>query len=342
MAKFKAAAVHAAPVFMNKKATIEKVIDYIHQAKEQDIELLVFPEVFVPGYPSFTVAYPPLKYLETILEYAEQSVAVFEPDSVKGGRPKISKDLSPVMEACKRTGINVVLGVSERLSSSAQTLFNSQLFISGTGELLGVHRKLVPTYSERSVWAYGGGATLRCWNAPLRGNHGDISYRIGGLCCGENLNYGAKLALVNDGQQLHAASWPGQCGLGGMEESWTEIKLLAQSHSLCAFCFTVCASSILSEEELKWTADKFGRKTELLKPGSGWSGVVDPNGKVLAEDAGGVEERMVVAEIDLDAIGPAKLMNDPAGHYARPEVLKLNVNRTAIWEDDEAVAGLYR
>ena len=93
MPKFQAAAVHAAPVFMNKNATIEKTVKYIYEAAKDNIELLVFPEVFIPGYPGFIMAYPPLAYLETILEYAEQSFAVFEPESVRKGEPQPSKDL---------------------------------------------------------------------------------------------------------------------------------------------------------------------------------------------------------------------------------------------------------
>lgn len=335
MAKFKAAAIHAAPVFMNKQATIEKTIKLVHDAAKQNIELLVFPEVFIPGYPGFIMAYPPLAYLETILEYAEQAISIFEPESVRKGQPQPSKDLVPILEACKNAGVSIVLGVSERSSFSTETLFNSQVFISNQGKLLGVHRKLVPTYSERSVWAYGGGATLRCWEMSAKSRS---SFKIGGLACGENLSYGAKLALINEGQQIHAASWPGQCGFAGMETSWTGIKLQAESHSACAMCFTICASSILSSDELKWTEEKFG-KQDVMKPGSGWSGIVDPGGEVIAEDKGGLEEKFVAAEIDLDSIAGNKLMNDPAGHYRRPEVLKLQVRREPIWEDDEYVAG---
>ena len=338
MAKFKATAVHAPPVFMNKKATIEKVIRLINDAGKQGVGLLVFPEVFVPGYPGFIMAYPPLAYLETILEYAAHSVAIFEPGSIETGKPKPSADLQLILDACAKNNINVVLGVSERYAFSAETLFNSQVFISSSGELLGVHRKLVPTYSERSVWAFGGGATLRCWNAPTPGGG---TFRIGGLACGENMNYGARLALVDEGQQVHAASWPGQCAFAGLETSWTSIKLHAQGHSSCAMCFTVCASSIVSQDELDWTRKKFGDQS-ILKQGSGWSGIVDPNGVVLAEDAGGLEEKMIIAEIDLGAIGGAKLMNDPAGHYRRPEVLNLEVRKESIWKDDDLVAGKRR
>lgn len=335
MAKFKVAAAHIAPVFMDKQATIGKVIDLIKDASKKDVELLVFPEVFVPGYPHFQVAYAPLAYFETVLDYAEQSFLVFEPESVRSGAPKPSADLLPILEICKETRINLVLGVSEKSSFSAQTLFNSQVFVSKDGQLLGVHRKLVPTFCERSFWAHGGGATLRCWDAPTRDGS---TFRISGLACGENMNYGAKLSLIQEGQQIHAASWPAQCAISGMEETWKDIKLLAQSHSKCAMCFTICASSIVSGDELKWSKEKLGEQN-LVKIGSGWSGIVGPTGETLAEDAGGLEEKLLVAEIDLDSIPSAKLMNDPAGHYARPEVLNLTVNRQPVWEDDKFVAG---
>lgn len=339
MAGFLAAAVHAAPAFMDKKASLQKVVDFIHQASDQRIKLLVFPEVFVPGYPSFITAYPPLQYLGAVSEYTKQSIAVFGPAIVKEDQWKVSEDLIPVLEACKEGGVSIVLGVSERYSFSAETLFSSQIFVSSAGAVLGVHRKLVPTFCERSVWAHGAGATLRCWDIALTRDDDGGSLRIGGLCCSENLHYGARLAYIQEGQQLHAASWPGLCSLKGLENSWERTKVLAQSHSYGGACFTLAASSIVSEDELNWNVKRFGSFGDLLTPGSGWSGIVDPSGRILNEEATGTQEKLVVARIDPNLIHPAKLMTDPRGHYARPEVFRFEVKREATWDDDEIVAG---
>ena len=164
--KVRAAAVHAAPVFMNRNATIGKVVDLIKKATSDNVELLVFPETFVPGYPYFIECYAPLDQVSALAKYTLESVVVDR------------GDLQPVQTACKEHSVSVCLGISECIADG-HTLFNSQVYIDSKGVIIGVHRKLQPTYVERVIWAQGSGHTLQVYD-------GLGNYRVGGLCCWEN------------------------------------------------------------------------------------------------------------------------------------------------------------
>lgn len=177
--KIAAAAVHAAPVYMNKAATLTKVCSLIASASSQSITLLGFPEVFVPGFPYFINTHAPSA--PAVAAYANASVLI--PD-----------DLRDVQAACAKHGMTIVLGVSERMRSPAgtsfrdkkedglgggNTCFNSLVTIDSDGTILGVHRKLQPTWAERYVWGQGSGHTLKTY-PTLAG------YRLGGLACWEH------------------------------------------------------------------------------------------------------------------------------------------------------------
>lgn len=330
---FKVAAVHAAPIFMNKNATLQKTVEIIHNAKNQQIKLLVFPETWIPGYPAFVMAYAPMQTLGLISQYSKQSMLVLN----AFGRP--SRDMQLIMTACREAGVSIVVGISEISGQSKHTLFSSQVFVSANGELLGVHRKLMPTYAEKNVWANGGGVTLKCWNMPLADDPSQI-YRIGGLICSENAIYAAQDALVMEGEQVHAASWPAMCAFKAMKATYAErIRTFSMSHAFSAASFVIAASMIFKNEHLAWFEEQLGAQPgEIVVDGSGWSGVVAPGTGVLAKEQG-MEDRLVVAEINLSMTdSPAKVISDMAGYYRRPEVLKTSVNREKIWEDDELVA----
>lgn len=130
--KIKAAAVHAAPVYMDKAASLHKVISLISKAADEAIELLAFPEVFVPGFPYFANCYAP--DAAAVFVYAAQSIVV--PD-----------DIGEIQEACAKHNIVVVLGISERMRGG-HTIFNSIVTIDADGTILGVHRKVQPTWAE--------------------------------------------------------------------------------------------------------------------------------------------------------------------------------------------------
>ncbi|CAF1280582.1 unnamed protein product [Rotaria sordida] len=258
---FKAAAVHAAPVFMNKVATTERVIEYIKDAKKASVELLVYPETFIPGYPYFIECYPTLIQPPVLAEYIEQSVEIDAPE------------ISKIQAACRDYGVCIVLGVSERMSGT-HTCFNSQIFIESDGTLLGVHRKLQPTYVERIIWANGGGYTLRCYPSK-RGI-------LGGLACWENTMNGARQALIQQGEQIHAGAWPALSTMAGFEAvADIQIDAMMKNHALTGQCWVICASNTIDQYCLDWMEAKLG-KQELVKVGGGLSSIIHPFNMYLA------------------------------------------------------------
>ncbi|HEV7976300.1 carbon-nitrogen hydrolase family protein [Amycolatopsis sp.] len=307
------AAVHAAPVFMDTEATVDKVIGFVQQAGQQGIDLLVFPEVFVPGYPYWIECYPPLQQVAANVQYTRASVEVPGPE------------IARIQSACAQAGVEVVLGISERLAGTG-TCFNSQVFIDADGTLLGVHRKLQPTYVERIVWAQGGGATLSVFDSS--------SGRIGGLACWEHTMNLARQALIEQDEQIHAAAWPALSTMAGFENvADAQIEAMMKTHALTAQVFVITAANPVDQTCLDWLETNLGPQ-KLVTAGGGWSSVLHPFNSYLAGPHTGAEEKLVTATIDLDDFGFVKAWLDAKGHYARPEVVRLQVDRRPLWHDE--------
>ncbi|ETS76530.1 hypothetical protein PFICI_11917 [Pestalotiopsis fici W106-1] len=314
--KIKAAAVHAAPVYMDKKKTLEKVVKLIARAAGEDTQLLAFPEVFVPGYPYFINAYAP--NASTVAAYAAESVVVAE-------------DLHDVQAACARHKITVVLGVSERMQGG-HTLFNSVVTIDADGTILGVHRKMQPTFAERFIWGQGSGFTLKTYQTAA-------GYRVGGLACWEHTMNNARQALIDQGQHVHVACWPALETMAGFEGvANVQIEALMKSHALSGQTFVLCASNFVDDTCLEWMEEKLGPQ-DNVKAGGGWTAIIHPFCSVLAGPQTGCEDKLVTAEIQLKDLDLVKMWVDATGHYSRPEVFKLQVDKSPRWRDDQDIVG---
>ncbi|KAK4107744.1 carbon-nitrogen hydrolase [Canariomyces notabilis] len=315
--KFRVAAVHAAPVFMDKAATIRKVTGLIEQAAVDNIKLLVFPETFIPGYPYWIECYPPLKQVGALAKYAEESVVV----------ENNGDDMGAIQDACRSAGVAINLGISERIAGG-YTLFNSQVTIDSDGTILGVHRKLQPTYVERVVWAQGNGSTLRNW--PL-----SLGYNLGGLACWEHTMNGARQALLMQNQHIHAGAWPALSTMAGFEAvADAQIEALMKAHALTAQVFVITASNFVDDTCLDWMRDNLGEQ-EFVKAGGGWSSVLHPFCSFLAGPHTGAEEKLIQAEIDLSQLAAVKVWVDGAGHYQRPEILQFSFDAKPHWADEK-------
>ena len=176
------AAAHAAPVYLDVAATIDKACTLIEQAGDQGVSLLVFPEVFVPGFPAWINLYPPLMQVPLHMRYAEASVTADGPE------------LRQVARAARKAGVNVVLGINERAGG---TLYNSQAIIDDHGSLLGIHRKLQPTFAERTIWGQGDASTLSVYETSAG--------RVGSLICWEHTMNLARQALPGGRRQHYGA-----------------------------------------------------------------------------------------------------------------------------------------
>ncbi|MFH1169172.1 MAG: carbon-nitrogen hydrolase family protein [Chloroflexota bacterium] len=296
--KYKAAAIQASPVFLDRDATVEKACGLIEQAAAQGAALVVFPETWVSGYPVWTNAVSRWNYAPSKKAYSRlyrNAVDIPGPVTQRLG------------EAARKGGICLAAGVHERAGG---TLYNTIVFIGRDGQLLGKHRKLVPTYHERMIWGRGDGSTLNVFDTGLG--------RLGGLICWEHWMPLARYALYAQGEQVHASLWP----------SADETFLLAcRSMAFEGRLFVIVACSYLTRAmlpadfELAAEMEPF---PEVLSRGG--SAIIGPDGKYLAGPVYG-QETILYADIDLERGFQEKLAMDVVGHYARPDVFSLNIDR---------------
>jgi len=302
------AAAHVAPVFMDARASAEKAAEWIAKAGSVGVQLIVFPEVFLPGFPYWINCYPPLIQTGLNRAYQDQSVEASGPE------------LQIIQEAARQNGVAVVMGASER-REGGRTCYNSVFFIEADGTLLGVHRKLQPTYAERYLWGQGDGSTLSVF--AMR------SGRVGALACWEHTMNLARQALIEQQAEIHAGLWPSLSTLAGFDQvANLQIEAMMKNHALTGQCFVICASSPVSQQMLDFMEQNLGPQ-QLMTAGGGWTAIIHPFAAVMAGPVSGESEQLVTAEIDLDNLKDVKLWVDTTGHYARPDVLQLLVDRRA-------------
>jgi nitrilase len=299
------AAAQLAPVLLDRSATIAKVVAAVAEARAQGASLVAFGESLVPGYPAWICKTdgarfdaPDQKALHA--KYLEQAV------TLEDGH------LEPVSAAARTHGITVVLGIAERpLDRGGHTLYCSLVCLGPDGTLLSVHRKLMPTYEERLAWGTGDGAGL------VTHRVGDFS--VGALLCWENWMPLARAALYAAGENLHVALWP------GAERNTRELTRMLACEGRS---YVLSVSGLLRASDIPAGIPERARfvaeEGELLYDGG--SCLAGPDGQWLIEPIVGVE-RIAVAEIELDRVRQERQNFDPAGHYARPDVLRLLVDR---------------
>ena len=303
------AAVQAAPVFLDRDATVEKACALVCEAGRAGARLVAFPEVFVAGFPHWIYLDRPQANEGFFVELVREAVDVPSAATEALGR------------AAREAGAYVVIGVNERSRRSAGELFNTNLVLSPDGVLLGWHRKLMPTYAEKMIWSFGDGSTLRVYETPIG--------RLGTLCCGENTNPLARFALIAQGEQIHVANYPARPA-GDAVDLRYNIQIRSAAHAFEGNCFVVAAGSLINDamrERLGDTAEK----RKLLGNGSQtFTGILGPDGKVIAGPAADDTEVIVYGSIDLDSIIRQKIHHDVAGNYNRFDVLSLALNRTPL------------
>ena len=209
------------------------------------------------------------------------------------------------------------MGMTER---EGGTLYNTLLYFDNTGIIMGKHRKLMPTMSERVVWGRGDGSDLEVFDTPFG--------KISGLICGEHTMDLTRYALIAQGEQIHASVWPGISAVTNDPncEIFDEVAECAcRHHAVAAQAFVVCVMTPVAQDSIDRLG--FADRPDMIKTGGGWTAIIGPNGQIIAGPHTGSEEKLVTADIDISQIAYAKLSYDSAGHYARPDVFTLQINK---------------
>jgi nitrilase len=307
-----AAIVQDSPVFLNLEASLEKACGLIEEAATQGANVIAFPETWLPGYPVWldyapkaaVWDYGPAKALYRLL--AENSVSIPGPH------------VDRLLEVAKDAGSHVVMGVHERRGG---TLYNTLLTVDRDGQTFAVHRKLVPTYGERLVWGRGDGSTLRA--------HATEYGMLGGLICWEHWMPLARAAMHAQQETVHVAQWP----------SVNRLHDLASRHyAFEGQCFVLAAGSVLTKRETIEGCRSLGQASneaiellEAMPKGDddlllrGGSAIIAPNTHYLAGPV--LDEACILyAELRPELITEGHFALDTDGHYARPDVFRLDVN----------------
>jgi nitrilase len=308
--KFKAACVQAAPVYMDLAGTVAKTVKLIDEAAKNGAKLIAFPECWIPGYPWFIWLGPPIWGLQFIPRYHETCLVVG------------SAEMATIQEAAKRNNINVLLGYSERDGGS---LYMAQALIDEDGELVYARRKLKPTHVERTVFGEGDGSDFQVAETSVG--------RVGSLCCWEHYQPLSKYAMYSLHEQVHVASWPSFSLYRDIAFALGPEANLAASrmYALEGQCYVLASANVVSQEMFDMLCDT-PDKAQLLnprgaKPGGGFAMIFGPDGRELCEPLPEDAEGILYADIDLAMISIAKAAADPVGHYSRPDVVRLMLNR---------------
>ena len=302
--KLTVAVAQATPVVLDLVGSVAKACDWIAEAGKRGAQLVAFPETWLPIYPLWCDVgtfgkwgHEPSKRLQARL--ARNSLII------------PSKETEQLCRAARDARCAVVMGANELDRTSS--LYNTLLFISAEGEILGRHRKLVPTFGERLVWGYGDAAGLRAYETA--------GARIGGLICWEHWMPLARHVLHAEGEQVHVAAWP-HCG--------DLYQLTSRHYAFEGRAFVLVAAAYLTNADLPRDfelASDFAELSDVLL--NGGSAVIAPDASYVVEPVRGREE-LLTTEIDLDRIAEEKLTLDVAGHFSRPDLFDLRVNRAPL------------
>lgn len=316
----KLALAQIAPVFLDREATTDKAADAVHEAAKNGARVVGFGEALIPAYPLWLTLIDGARFDEPELKdlhklYLQQAV------SLERG------DLDPIREAAREHGVHVVCGIIERPEDRAgHSVFCSAVVIDDAGEVASCHRKLCPTYEERLAWSHGDANGLR--------THKVGDFTLGALNCFENWMPLARAAMHAQGEDLRVAIWP------GCERLTKDITRFA---ALEGRSYVASVSSIIRPQDLPAGVPLRSEIIGALEAQGehtfydGGSCIADPRGEWVIPPVVG-EERIVYGEIDHDRVLEERQIFDPSGHYARPELLRLEVDRrritSALLQDD--------
>jgi nitrilase len=324
--RFRAAAVQAAPVFLDREATIAKLDQWVAKAKAAGADLVVFGESFIPAFPLWNMLLAPIDQHAFYRRLFDNAVAVPGPH------------VEQLADIARRHRVVLSVGITEKGAVSMGAMWNTNLLFDEGGRLLNRHRKLVPTWAEKLTWANGDASQLRVESTRLG--------KLGVLICGENTNTLARFALLAQGEQVHIANyppaWPVRRPGASQNYNLTEaIRLRSAAHAFEGKVFNVVASCALDDQAIEEVSGRDPEIRRILRSApSATSMILGPQGELLGEPhVGG--EGMVLADIDISLSIEQKQIHDIVGSYNRFDIFKLTVDRrpnspvTLIGDDAE-------
>ncbi|MET1256347.1 carbon-nitrogen hydrolase family protein [Aliikangiella maris] len=294
-----------APVWLNRKATLDKIAQSLSEAADNACDLIAFGEAIVPGYPFWIeltdgARFDNVEQKSIFAHYAEQAI------QIERG------DLATLCDIARQKNIATYVGVIERpLDRAGHSLYCSLVYIDQTGQIQSIHRKLMPTYEERLAWSTGDGHGLV--THPLKG------FTVGGLNCWENWMPLVRAAMYAQGENLHVAVWPGN------ERNTRDLTSVIAREGRS---FVMSVSGLMRPQDID---SKIEELQSIKKLGTdflanGGSCLAAPDGSwVIPPQVG--NEGIYYAEIDLAKVRQERQNFDPAGHYSRPDITQLTVNR---------------
>jgi len=301
----KIAIIQESPYVLDKERTIGKAVDLINSVSAQGAELIVFPEAFIPGYPAWIWRLRPGGDWGLSEELHVRLL--------KNSVDLSSDDLKPMLEAAKNNKVTVVCGINERdNANSRSTIYNSAITIDTQGHIINNHRKLMPTNPERMVWGFGDGHGLNVIDTPVG--------RIGSLICWENYMPLARYSLYSQGVEIYIAPTydSGEEWTGTMQHIAREGK-----------CWVLSCGVALERKDLPKDFpnidELYPADEEWINPGG--SLVVSPKGEIVAGPLS-KEKGYIILDIDVELASSSKRALDVAGHYSRPDVFKLYVDKS--------------
>lgn len=313
---FKVAAAHVAPIYHDTAKTVEKALSVIAEAARQGIRLIAFPETFIPGFPVWSNVGAPTHthaYFDTL---CRQAIRIDGPE------------IAQLRRAAKQHDIIVSMGFNEGTAASSACMWNANVIIGADGGILSHHRKLVPTYFEKLVWAAGDGSGLRVVDTDIG--------RLGMLICGENSNPLARYSMIAQGEQIHVSTYPPVAtmrpikDMDGGYDLEQAIRIRAAAHSFEGKVFNIVASTYYDSTLRDALADLGPEVVELVERApKSVSMILDPSGNVLGETRC-ADEGLCIAEINLSGINELKRLHDVSGYYNRFDVFDVRVNRKRL------------
>jgi nitrilase len=311
----KLAAVHTAPVFLDRAATTAKAISIIREAARNGAQLVAFPETYIPAFPVWAALWAPIENHDLFVRMAAQSVSLAGPE------------IAALRHEARSLSVVISMGISESSPHSVGLIWNSNVLIGPDGEILNHHRKLVPTFYEKLIWAAGDGAGLKVVDTPVG--------RVGNLICGENTNPLARYALMAQREQIHISSWPPiwptrRPSTGGNFNNVAANRIRASAHSFEAKAFGIVTAGYLDAPMREFLVARDPSIAEVIDGTQrAASFFIDPTGEALG-DTLQEQEGIAYAECDLQRCIEPKQFHDVVGYYNRFDVFDLKVNRKRL------------